>query len=77
MKVYLVEVDNGELYDSYSSWIEKAFTTYRKASAWLIEKGYKPDFTYSIKGEVDVYFYLPGEEYLDSQAWITEIEIEE
>jgi hypothetical protein len=77
MTVYLVELDNGEMYDEYNSWIEKAFTTYRRASTWLINNGYRPDFTYTIKGEIDIYFYIPGEEYLDSQAWITEIEIEE
>ncbi|WP_156341140.1 hypothetical protein [Cytobacillus solani] len=41
MKVYLVEINNYESFEDYRAWIEKAFTTYRAASQWLIEDGFE------------------------------------
>lgn len=40
--IYLVEMSNGRYGDDYEDDVEMAFTSYRKASQWLINDGYKP-----------------------------------
>jgi len=57
VKVYLVEMDNGEMYEDYQAWIKAAFTTHRKASQWLINSGYVPYATHDIAGNIIVEFY--------------------
>ncbi|WP_099301946.1 hypothetical protein [Bacillus sp. Marseille-P3800] len=42
MKVYLVEKDNGESFEDNYTWIDGAYSTYRKASGSLLEDGYVP-----------------------------------
>lgn len=77
MKVYLVEMDNGETHEDYYYWIEKVFTTYHKASEWLISKKYTPDFTHTMKGEIDLYFYHQKNNGYISEARINEMEVED
>ena len=57
MNVYLVEMDNGESYEDYYSWIDTVYTTYRAASMDLIERGYEvyPERSFS-SGEWDLGF---------------------
>ncbi|PKR83509.1 hypothetical protein [Heyndrickxia camelliae] len=57
MKVYLVDVDNGESYEDHRHWIEKVFTSYRGASQYLINEGYEVYYHYDYSNEIDVDFY--------------------
>ena len=68
LKVYLVDVDNGELYADYQHSVEKVFTTYRGASQWLINEGYIPHCDFPEEGEIS--FYCE-----DCEAVIIEMEV--
>jgi hypothetical protein len=78
MDVYLVDVDNGELYEDYYHSVVKVFTTYRAASQWLLEEGYKPfSKNIYINNSEDIEFILDDgvEDYLHAE--IIEMEVEE
>ncbi|WP_156319104.1 hypothetical protein [Cytobacillus solani] len=80
MKVYLVEINNYESFEDYRAWIEKAFTTYRAASQWLIEDGFEVYPLYNYKGEWELDFYWQeSNEYMADcrGAGIIEIELYE
>jgi len=72
MKVYLVELDNGLSFEDYYSWIEKAFTTYRGASQWLIDEGFEPHLEHDIYGDLELSFSTEN-----NDAKIIEIEVSE
>jgi hypothetical protein len=55
MKVYLIDRDNQEQYEDYEHGTIAAFTTFRGASQYLIERGYKPYFEEAVSYE-DEYF---------------------
>lgn len=77
MKIYLVDVDNGETYEDYRHWIEAVFTTYRGASQYLIDEGYEPDYVRR-RGEDELEFYWQeSDEYMAecSHAYIIEKEL--
>lgn len=79
-KVYLVELDNGELYEDYATWIEKVFSTYRKASQYLVDEGYEPYYS-EWEGNHEIDFYLEeksyrGEVIASSIGNIIEMELE-
>ena len=78
MKVYLVEMDNGEVYEEYFRWTEKVFTTYRGASQYLIDEGYVPfaDSKY-ITNDYELVFTDTDDEGREYDAVITEKEVEE
>ncbi|MGM9986356.1 MAG: hypothetical protein ACI35O_03915 [Bacillaceae bacterium] len=78
MKVYLVQVDNGDHYENYYRWTEKVFTTYMGAAQYLIDEGYEPysDFNYETN-EPDVSFCVELENNFESEAEIAEMEVEE
>ena len=42
MKVYVVEVDNGQEYEDYEDHIEGIFKSYRSAAQHLINNGFVP-----------------------------------
>ena len=76
MKVYLVDVDNGESYEDYRHWIEKIFTTYRGASQWLINEGYKV-YPECRQGEWKLYFlWRESDEYMANSNFAEIIEME-
>jgi len=78
-KVYLVQMDNGETYDDYHSWIEKVFTSYRKASKWLMSEGYEPFPEYNIHGNLVLIFQREEKtNYYEKsyEAEIIEMEVE-
>lgn len=79
MKVYLVETDNGESYEDYHASIESVHKSFRSASQYLLDGGYKPfpdrDF---MTGEPVVRFYWEdSEEYRCSGARIIEMELDD
>lgn len=77
-KIYLVQVDNRELYEDYQDWIEKAFTTYRAASQYLIDQGYEPFVEEGWKGEFELHFYWEENVwYTRSMGEIIEMDLEE
>lgn len=80
MKVYLVDVDNGESHEDYSHWVEKIYTSYRDASQYLIDEGFEAYFDYNDNDEIEVDFYWEKskDHYADcSWARIIEMDIEE
>lgn len=77
MKVYLVDVDNGESYEDYMHGIRAVFTTYRGASEWLIDKGYEPYYYIDYENKDDVRFYWQeSDEYMADRSNATIIEME-
>ena len=78
MKVYLVEMDNGEMYDDFYRWTEKVFTTYRGASQYLIDEEYDPypDMNYELD-DYELIFSYEDEDGRYYRAEITEMEVEE
>jgi hypothetical protein len=79
MKVYLVDTDNGELYEDYHHSVDKVFTTYRGATQWLIDEGYEPYYDNTF-GKFDVGFYWQeDDEYMSrcSDAKVIEMELED
>lgn len=80
MKAYLVQMDNGETYDDYRSWIGKVFTSYRNASKWLISEGYEAFPEYNIHGNLALIFQREEKnDYYEKsyEAKILEMDIEE
>ncbi|WP_405101692.1 hypothetical protein [Oceanobacillus sp. FSL H7-0719] len=78
MKVYLVERDNGEMYEDYQTYITSAHLTYRNASQQLIDDGYEPYPTTNYEGDTVLYFcWQESDEYMaeSSHAEIIEIEV--
>ena len=73
MKVYLVEVDVGEMYE-VSTYIEKVLYTYLDASQYLINEGY--NVHYDERDDDELYFVLEFE-YECIYAKIIEMEVEE
>ena len=78
MKVYLVEMDNGELYEDYYRWTEKVFTTYRGASQYLLDEDYTPypEVNYETN-EYYLVFTDEDDEGRTFDAEVTEMEVEE
>lgn len=80
MKVYLVDVDNGESYEDYQHNVMAVFTSYRSASEWLINKGYEPFVYRSSSKDYNVHFrWQENNEYMSnhSDAEIIEMELQE
>ncbi|WP_117161323.1 hypothetical protein [Paraliobacillus sp. X-1268] len=77
MKVYVIELDNGQEYSDYENWVDSVFSSYRSASQSLIDKGFIP---YSIKnnlGECVLIFENPKVSGIANQeGWITEYELQ-
>ena len=80
MKIYLVDMDNGESYEDYRHWIAKVFTDYRKAAEWLVEIGYEPRYLYKWTGSEyghDVEYYCQESEgYMAECSWARILEME-
>lgn len=78
-KVYLVDIDNGESYEDYRHSVDKVFSTYRGASQWLIDEGYKVYESYNYNNrEPDLGFRRQeSDEYMadSSNAEIIEMEV--
>ncbi|MGG4434477.1 hypothetical protein AAXE64_07945 [Priestia megaterium] len=75
MKIHVIEFNNAEMYDEYHSWLGTGFKTFRGATEWLMDKGFKVYYTYSLKGEKELYFYADGnEEHIEEEAKIIEID---
>jgi hypothetical protein len=75
MKINIIEYNNAEMHEDYHSWLGKAFKTYRGASEYLLSKGFSVHYTYSLKGEKELYFYAEGnDEYMEEEAKIIEID---
>lgn len=55
-KIFLLEMDNGESYEDYRSWIDAAFRTHRGAQEYLLQQGYIPYYIRKYNGEYDIYF---------------------
>lgn len=74
MKIYVIEHNNAEMYDDYHSWLGTGFKTFRGATEWLLDEGFKVYYTHSLKGEKQLYFYAEGnDEYMEEEAKIIEI----
>jgi hypothetical protein len=81
MKIYLVDVDNGGSYEDYDHRAIAAFTTFRSASQYLLDDGYKPYCFKSIitqKHEVSFSFNNKDEDgdWVHNQAEIIELELQ-
>lgn len=77
MKVYVVQIDNGQEYSDYENWIDSIFKSYRFASQHLIDKGFIPYPHENHLGEWILLFENPmvvG--YGHENGWITEFEIQ-
>lgn len=75
-KVYLVEMDNGESYEDYHAWIEKAFTSYRNATKWLIDEGYEVFPEHKMSGKLELNFYWQeSDEYMADCSFAKIIEM--
>ncbi|MBO0961974.1 hypothetical protein J1P26_19910 [Neobacillus sp. MM2021_6] len=76
MKVFVVQIDNGQEYSDYADWIDGIFKSFRSASKHLIDKGFIP---YAIKnqlGEFILNFENPKVSGAVNQtAWITKFEL--
>lgn len=76
MKVYIVQIDNGQEYSDYENWIDGVFKSYRSASQHLIDKDFIP---YAIKNHFREWILLfenPKVVGVENQAgWITEFEL--
>ena len=80
MKVYLVQMDNGEVThsDLYDQWIEKAFTTYRGAAQFLIDEGYSAYLDYDdYVNEYETGFFVEFEDGTEGEARIIEMDLED
>ena len=78
MKVYLVEMDNGEFYDDFFRWTEKVFTNHLGASLYLIDSGYAPHPEIDYKSnEYYLMFTKKDEEGRKFDAVITEKVVED
>lgn len=81
MKVYLIDIDNGESYEDFHHWIKKVFTTYRGASQWLIDEGYDVYVNNWKKDAMELEFYWEDKEddyvYGCKYARIIEMEVDE
>lgn len=79
-KVYLVYMDNGEMYDDYYEDVEYIFSTNEKASMWLISKGFNPHCDW-LMGEPRLRFIKDSVSFhgddVEYGAWIVEKKIEE
>lgn len=75
MTVYLIEMDNGEMYEDHSTWIDSAFTTYRGATQYLLGDGFKLDYTIGEGGECYLCFDKKYDEYEHYYAEIVEMEV--
>lgn len=73
-------MDNGRLYEEYDHWVEKVFTTYRRATLYLIQQDYQIT-PCQIKQDGDwiLQFGKPGNHPLEEEhrAWITEFQLNE
>lgn len=59
MKIYLVDEDNGEQYGDNIHYVTNAFKSYRSASQYLLDEGYKPHPYESIdNGDWKINFYF-------------------
>ena len=76
MKVYIVEINNGEPYEDNFSWIDSAFKSHRIASEYLLKEGYKP-FLDRFMMEEELRFELEIDEYDTWFAKIIEMELQE
>ncbi|WP_025909289.1 hypothetical protein [Priestia flexa] len=75
MKIYIIEYNNGGMYEDYYSWVGEAFKTYRGASEYLIDKGFDVYYTYSIKGDRELYFHAEcNDEHSEETAHIVEVD---
>ncbi|MGD6876834.1 hypothetical protein [Bacillus infantis] len=81
MKVFLVDIDNGETYEDYRHEVKKAFSTFRAASQWLVNEGYEPyPHNDNVKNELKIgFWWYESDEYMadTSYAKIIEMTVEE
>lgn len=76
MKLYVVEIDNGQEYSDYEDRIEGIFKSYRSASQHLIDKGFVP-YVFNVLGEWKVFFENPKViGVVNQEGWITEFELQ-
>jgi len=71
VKVFVVQVDNGQEYGDYEVYIDSIFKSYRSASQHLVDKEFIP---YAINNHV--FFENPEVVGVESQkGWITEFDL--
>lgn len=80
MKIYLVEKDNGQSYEDRYTWIESGFISFRRASQYLLDQGFRPYPILNSENEYVVCFeWYESDEYMaDCEfAYIKEMELNE
>jgi hypothetical protein len=80
MKIYLIDLDNGQPYEDNFHYVSHAFKSYLSAAQHLLNGGYKPIPPYKnsiTTGDFEVAFFIEEDEFTDCFARITEMELQE